>query len=161
MRPLGSLDIVPIADHPELKALIPAMVPWIIKGCEESGEFSPGNIQKGVEENKMQLWACVDTTTKPWTVCGAGVTRIKKLQDGTLRGEDVIFSADDADRFLPCRDRLKDYFRSQGCKTWRLHGRKGWLRKLPEMKWVGIVLEENLSDGADEPCPATIKTPAQ
>jgi hypothetical protein len=141
MTALRPVDLIPIV--PGLEHLIPLIEPWLVKACAHDAEWDLAEIGQGVRDGKFQLWACWDSEAKK--VRGAGVTRVSINKRNEKIGHDVVFAGEDMGKLLPLLDRLKEFFRAQGCVRWRLSGRKGWAKKLPHMRLAAIVLEESLA----------------
>jgi hypothetical protein len=73
----------------------------------------------------------------------AGVTRLELTQHSKVCLI-VAHGGGGADRWLHLLEGIENYAKAEECDSVRWVGRKGWKRKLPEYREIGVVMERKL-----------------
>lgn len=102
-----------------------------------TGEISADQVRDGAISEAMQVWGLQDAEC----VRLVAVTEIAKTPGGLICT--VRMASGSAPRAYQERllDEIGWWARSLGCRCVRLVGRKGWLRRFPRLKQVGVVME--------------------
>ena len=134
------VPIYPGSEHFEIT--LKACLPWLEKACEHNGEWTYEQVVDAVVNRKQMLW--VIANIESGIIHGAGTTRIVILPNGEKIGRDVVFAGEEMGRFMHLLPNLEEYFKHEGCRSVKIHGRKGWAKKLTDYKIVGITFEKVL-----------------
>ena len=141
---LRSLDLIRLVpDHDLFERLLPGVVPWLEQACAHEAEWNLDGIWHHYLDNSFQVWCCWQRD--PPACKGVFVTRMSVNKRGEKSAWDVVFKVEDLNAALPLLDRIEDFFREQGCSYFRILGRPGWKKKLPEYRTRAVMLEKRLT----------------
>lgn len=110
------------------------------------GEHTLDTIHDGLLARAMQLWLAVTDADDIVTV---GVTEIHVYPSGLRICYIVLVAGSRFDDWKHMIELIGSWAREQGADTIRIHGRPGWLRKLPELgfKHVYATMDKALNNG--------------
>lgn len=84
-----------------------------------------------------------------WIVHGDGIECALVTRLETTQHSKVCFIAalggKGAGRWLHLIEQLEDYAKAEGCDCIRWMGRRGWKRKLPGYREVGVIMERQIN----------------
>jgi hypothetical protein len=105
-----------------------------------TGEISPEQVRKGAADSNMQVWGLQDAES----VQAVAVTEISD----TPRGYLCVVRIACGETPKPMQERLLDaigaWAREMGCYAVRIVGRRGWLKRFPQLKQTAVVMEWTL-----------------
>jgi len=113
------------------------LLPCLERFERVTGEVCADQVREAAISEAMQVWGLQDAEC----VRLVAVTEIAKTPRGlvcTVRVATGSASRAHQERLL---DEIGRWARSLGCRCVRLVGRKGWLRRFPRLKQVGVVME--------------------
>lgn len=139
---------IPVETRPELLLILPAHIPaiWPVAGpLVEQGlnDLSIGELYQLCLTGMGQLWVVFSDKME-----AAGVTTLTQTSDGLVL-EIRAFAGSGMTEWWNTQDEMYEWARQQGCRSARLHGRKGWERTLQDKGWrfLYVTLEKDLSNG--------------
>lgn len=77
-------------------------------------------------------------------IMSAAVTELNLMETGGLVCTIVACGGMNMEKWLHLIDGIETFARHEGCKSTRIVGRKGWLRKLPDYRMTKVVIEKEL-----------------
>lgn len=128
--------------YPDLPQAWPHIGPMIEMACEQShGAFDAQSVVLGVRSGEYILLAVTDDEAR--LVCVL-VCAVGRLPTGTTVFEVLLAGGHSMKDWLPYEHKLDDFARARGCTRLRAIGRKSLLKRLPEWRLLGVMLEREL-----------------
>jgi hypothetical protein len=94
------------------------------------------DLDTDVLSGRALLWVIADNG-----ITGAGVTRLEITQHSKVCFIAAFGGTGPSQGLLTT---IEDYAKAEGCDCVRWIGRKGWKRKLPKYKEIGVVMERKV-----------------
>ena len=116
--------------------------PMIRETVSRSGLYGPEHVREWLVNplGSIKLWLAGTKERGP-----EAIAVVEVLQHPNDRVMQVHGCAGkETDRWIHHLKTLEASAKEQGCGRVRIEGRKGWARKLPDYKIVGIILEKKL-----------------
>ena len=115
--------------------------PLLSKACEWSqGQFTPKAVVDGVMNGAYQLLAYVDGEK----ILSIAVLTISQFPTGMRVCELLLASGEQMRDWRKFQKQVADLAKQYGCTKFRMIGREGLQRMLPDWKRVAIVLEADI-----------------
>jgi hypothetical protein len=116
------------------------MVSDLIRAAMRKGRISEfADVERAVLDGAQLLWVAADARA----IWAAAVTAL-----GYANGEKlctiVACGGCERARWLPLKAELENFAKTEGCVAIRMHGRRGWVRALPDYRATRVLLEKNL-----------------
>ena len=107
------------------------------------GRYVPANVREDLELGRSQLFAVIEDSQ----LYAAAVTQILIYPGGESLGV-LYLGGVDSDRWGDLlTDALVEFAQERNCQRLELFGRKGWERRLPNWKLIGVWLEKEVPSG--------------
>lgn len=104
------------------------------------GRFTPANVREDLELGRSQLWACIEDAQ----LYAAAVTQILIYPTGESLGVLYLGGVDSELWGEQLTKALVEFAQERGSQRLELFGRKGWERKLPGWRLIGVWLEKEV-----------------
>lgn len=123
----------------DLPALWPQLEPLVVKACEYSmGQFNPEVVVDGILAGEYRLLAYMDGDT----VASIALLCVSRYRIGLCILEVLLASGQNLRDWRKFEEQVAAYGKAQGCQKFRMIGREGLQRMLPEWRRAAIVLEK-------------------
>jgi len=101
----------------------------------------PEDMLEQLSEGKRQLWVAV---TADAHIQAAMLTAVYKMRSGGKMLKMMECGGSSMHTWLPLRDQIEEYAKSQGCDRVIVEGRIGWRGVLKDYKIVSVTLEKRI-----------------
>ncbi|HLH96442.1 MAG TPA: hypothetical protein VKW08_15105 [Xanthobacteraceae bacterium] len=116
------------------------LVAHLIRAAMVKGRISEfADVERAVLDGQALLWVVAD----PGTIWAAAVTQIAYVA-GEKFCTIVACGGRERTRWLDLKSALEAYAKAEGCAAMRIHGRRGWVRALPDYRLTRVLLEKSL-----------------
>lgn len=128
--------------------LVPIQEPWkvwdiakpqIQKVLDKAEQDDIGLIYQELINGDRQLWMVL----KDGEVKASVLTMIQEYH-GKRFGYLTHAGGENAAEWFHIVNPIGDYFKAEGCTSFRIVGRKGWLKYLPEFRTEKVIMEKSL-----------------
>jgi hypothetical protein len=119
--------------------LWPHVRPMVGSALDRTDLGALSDLDTDVLSGRALLWIIASDGT----IESAGVTRLEITQHSKVCLI-VAHGGSGANRWLHLLEGIENYARAEGCDCVRWIGRRGWKRKLPEYKEIGVVMERKV-----------------
>lgn len=133
----SSVELIPITDPQSVWILAK---PLIQKVIDRFGGEDIELLYKDILAGDRQLWMVL----KDGEVVASVLTMIQEYH-GKRTGTLTHAGGQGADEWFHIVNPIGDYFKAEGCETFQIIGRKGWLKYLPEFKTDRIIMEKKIN----------------
>lgn len=127
-----------------LKAMWPLIEPLLQKAIAHSDgiETIEGTVRDLMAKNR-QLWVVIGEDK---SITAVGVTKLQKYDSGIKEAAITLLAGDDGklNDLLDLRSELESWAKIEGCNRFRVYGRKGWAKRMPDYKLASYVLSKDL-----------------
>lgn len=128
--------------------LIEPLWPMIGPLLQKAVEFSDGTVSfegavKDIMLKRQQLWVAGEDGEP---IAAVAVTKLQQLESGVRRASITLLGGEDESLggLLDLRKELEEWAKVEGCNQFRVYGRRGWARKLPDYDLKICVLTKEL-----------------
>lgn len=133
-------DLVLIPEH-HVARLAPQILPMLTSIAERSrGSLSVEGMFAAFITGKWQLWVITEGKIK------AIMASELHIQVSGRKAASIHFlTGEDSNSWLHLFDKFEEWARVQGCGVIDILARKGWARRLPQMRMSHVFLEKDLT----------------